>query len=67
MGNSKISPIEIQKHLGGVDYPASKQELVDHVSKNGEKKKEVIEIMKKIPDKKYNSPVDVSKAVSDQQ
>lgn len=25
-----INPIQLQKHLKGVDYPASKQDLIDH-------------------------------------
>jgi hypothetical protein len=30
-----INPIEVQKHLGGVDYPATKEELVQTASENG--------------------------------
>lgn len=63
MENAKASPAEVQKSLHGVDYPASKQDLLDHVKKSGGDNKGVIQIINNLPDKNYNSPVDVSKAV----
>ena len=30
-----FNPIEAQKYLKGVDYPATKQQLVDHARSNG--------------------------------
>jgi hypothetical protein len=30
-----VNPIEMQKALGGVNYPASKEEIVDQASKHG--------------------------------
>lgn len=62
MENSSTSPTQVQKELKGVDYPASKQELLHHVGNSGNKK-EVRDLLEQIPDKKYNSPVDVSKEV----
>lgn len=64
MANSDSSPIDVQKKLKGIDYPASKQDLLNHVKNNGSNK-EVLDLLKNIPDKEYNSPVDVSKAVGD--
>ena len=63
MRNAKVSPAQIQKKLDGVDYPASKQDLIDHVKNSEGNNKEVIQVMDQLPDKDYNSPVDVSKAV----
>lgn len=62
MENSKANPVEVQKELKGVDYPASKQDLLEHVKKNGNKK-EVLDLLEEIPEKKYDSPVEVTKAV----
>ncbi len=57
-----VSPIEIQKALGGVNYPAEKEDLI----KNAEKKyakDDVLSALKDLPDKKYESPADVNKEV----
>ena len=58
-----VSPAQIQQRLDGVDYPASKQDLIKHAGKKGDKNEEVMKVLKQLPDKEYNSPVDVSKEV----
>ena len=58
-----VSPAQIQQSLDGVDYPATKQDLIRHAGKSGDKNEEVMKILKQLPDKDYNSPVDVSKEV----
>ena len=61
MANSNASPAQVQKELKGIDYPASKKDLLNHVGNSGNK--EVHNLLEQIPDKRYNSPVDVSKEV----
>jgi hypothetical protein len=56
------SPIDIQKALSGVDYPATKDQLVSHAEKNGADK-EVLDALQKIPDREYEGPSGVSKEV----
>ena len=58
------SPIEIQKYLGGVDYPASRDSLVEHARSKGADK-DLLEQLGKIPDREYDGPNAVSKAFSD--
>ena len=58
------SPIDIQKALGGVSYPAQKNDLVSNAESSGADDS-VLEALRGIPDKEYESPADVSKAVSD--
>lgn len=66
MTHSFVSPAQIQESLKGMDYPASREELIDHVKKSDhEMSKEVLMVLEKFPKKQYDSPVDVSKAVSD--
>ena len=57
-----VNPIQIQKFLDGVNYPASKQDLIDTARKQGAGD-HVIETLKRMPDKRYGSPVDVSQAI----
>ena len=57
------SPIDIQKALGGVDYPASAGDLVKKAEESGAGD-DVLSALKNLPDKQYESPAEVSKAVA---
>lgn len=61
---AKVNPIQLQKHLKGVDYPASKEQLVQHAQKQGADEN-AISVLQQIPDQEYETPTDVSAAVSD--
>jgi hypothetical protein len=58
------NPIQIQKFLGGIDYPASKETLVSRAKESGADSN-VLDALQNIPDKEYDSPTAVSSAVSD--
>lgn len=60
---ANASPAQIQQSLNGLDYPASKQELIRHAQNNKDKNDEVMDVLNQLPDKDYNSPVDVNKEV----
>ena len=59
-----VSPIDIQKALGGMDYPAKKQQIVEHAEGKSDDK-EVLEALKGIEDREYEGPSGVSAAVFD--
>ena len=59
-----VSPIDVQKALSGMDYPASKQQIVEH-AENGGGSKEVLDALKGIDDREYEGPSGVSSAVFD--
>jgi hypothetical protein len=58
------NPIQIQKFLGGIDYPASKETLISRAKESGADSN-VLDALQNIPDKEYESPTAVSSAVSD--
>jgi uncharacterized protein DUF2795 len=59
------NPVEIEKCLKGVNYPAKKNDLIKHAQQQGANQ-DVIETLKELRgDANFNSPVDVSKAVSE--
>jgi hypothetical protein len=58
------NPIQIQKFLGGVDYPATKETLLSHAKDSGADSN-VLDALQNIADKEYESPTAVSSAVSD--
>jgi hypothetical protein len=52
---SRINPIDIQRHLGGVDYPASKQALIDQARESGADEV-IVRKLQEIPDRQYDGP-----------
>lgn len=61
---AKVNPIQLQKHLKGVDYPASKENLINHAKQNGADE-DALSALEQLPDEKYETPTDVSKAVGE--
>jgi hypothetical protein len=59
-----VSPIDIQKALGGMDYPATKEQIVEHAQQHGGSD-DVVEALKNIEDREYEGPSGVSAAVFD--
>ena len=59
---ANVSPIEIQKALGGVDYPADKEALIENAEKKAADD-DVLSALKDLPDKRYETPADVNKEI----
>ncbi len=55
--------IDVQKYLNGVDYPAGKADLVGTAQGHGAPK-EVIDALEGLPDKQFDSPVQVTEGIS---
>jgi hypothetical protein len=55
--------IEVQKSLSGVDYPASKQDLLEHARSQGAGD-DVLQALQQIPDREYDGPNAVSQEVA---
>ena len=60
---SQPNPIQIQKYLSGVDYPVTRQQLLDKARDNGAGE-DVLAALEKLPDRDYNGPNAVSAEVS---
>jgi hypothetical protein len=60
----KPNPIQMQKFLAGVDYPASRDDLVRHAESKGADEP-VLQNLRAIPDRAYDGPNAVSKAFSE--
>ena len=57
------TPIELQRYLGGVDYPASRDDLVAAARENGAPD-DLVSALENSGTDSFDSPTDVSKAVS---
>lgn len=63
MANDK-NPVDVQRHLSGVDYPASRQDLIDEAN-NQDADDEEVSALQNIPDRDYDSPADVTQELGD--
>ena len=60
---SQSNPIQIQKYLSGVDYPVTKEQLLEKARDNGAGE-DVLAALEKLPERDYNGPNAVSAEVS---
>lgn len=57
------SPIEVQKYLHGLEYPAQRAEIIDKAEEEGADD-EILNLLQQLPDKEYESPIELSSAVA---
>jgi hypothetical protein len=57
-----INPIEVQTHLKGVDYPASKDEVIGTAESNGAPQ-EIVEALQQMDGTEFEGPDDVMAAL----
>ncbi len=55
--------IKVQKFLGGISYPATKQQLIEHARGN-KADDDALGSLEDIPEREYSGPDEVSKAVA---
>jgi Protein of unknown function (DUF2795) len=55
--------IEVQKALGGISYPATRDQLVDH-AKGHNASKDILDALQALPDREYDGPNEVGKAAA---
>ena len=61
---ANINPVQLQKYLSGIDYPASKTDLVNTARREGADQN-AIAVLERLPEKRFNGPNDISQAVSE--
>ena len=61
---ARANPVEVEKSLKGIDFPAKKEDLVKHAQQHGAKQ-EVIETIKNLPEEEFRNAVDVTKAIGE--
>lgn len=53
-----FSPVEIEKYLGGLEFPALKKEIVEKIKSNTDDQS-IISLAEDLPDQRYDSPNDI--------
>lgn len=56
------NPVQVQKFLGGLDYPVDKAQILEKARSEGADEN-VIQTLESIPDGEYESPVSVSREI----
>jgi hypothetical protein len=57
-----VSPAIVEKYLAGMHYPAEKQKLISN-AQNKDAPSDVMGLINKLPEKTYNSPIDITKEI----
>ena len=59
-----VNPIEVEKYLKGVDYPAKKEDLIKHAQQQ-KAPQEVLETLKRVHNETFSKPTDVARAIGE--
>jgi hypothetical protein len=62
---AKINPIEVQKALKGVNYPAKKEDIVRNAKEQGADD-EIVRALENISADEFESPTDINEAIGKQ-
>lgn len=57
-----VNPVQLQKFLGGMDYPCSKTDLMDYARENGADDN-ILKTIQGLGRDHFDTPADVSEAV----
>jgi hypothetical protein len=57
----RVSPITLQKHLKGTNYPASKEDLVRR-AQNNQAPDDILTMIRQLPNQSFESPAEVMRA-----
>jgi hypothetical protein len=57
------NPIDIQKALSGVQYPTTREKLVEQTRRN-HANTDIVDIVSRLPDRDYDSPAAVAKEIA---
>jgi len=59
---AKVNPIQVQKHLKGMGYPATREDVIRKAQESGADER-ILAALKKLPETQFNSPNDISQAL----
>lgn len=52
------NPTQIQKFLGGMEYPAGKNQVIDH-ARGKDAPNDILEVLKQLPEREYEGPTGI--------
>ena len=64
MSQQPVNPVQVEKALKGMDFPASKQEVINYAKQHGADA-QVEQTLNSLPNETFNKPTDISKAIGE--
>lgn len=61
---ANVNPAQVEKFLGGMDYPASRDDLVSYAKQKGADNN-VLQTIQNLPYDNFDTPADVSEAIGE--
>ncbi len=58
-----VDPIEVQKALAGISYPASKDEIIETAQQNDASEEVVESLQQSLDDQQYDGPDEVEESL----
>lgn len=62
----RVSAAEVEMALGGIDFPKSKEELVEYASSKVPEDSPVLDVIRKLPERTYRTASDVAQAFGEE-
>ncbi|RPJ60143.1 MAG: DUF2795 domain-containing protein [Acidobacteria bacterium] len=59
---TKVNPIQLQKYLKGINYPARLKDIVEAARGNKADQK-ILDTLDQLPDREYKNPAEISKEI----
>ncbi len=59
---TKVNPIQLQKYLKGISYPARQSDIVEAARRN-KADQNILETLDQLPDREYKNPAEISKEI----
>jgi hypothetical protein len=57
---AEVTPIDLQRHLGGIEYPATKADIIEQARASGADD-DVISKLETMPEREFSGPHEVMK------
>ncbi len=57
-----MDPTQIQKYLGGLDFPVDKEQVISHAQSRGADE-QALQALRQLPAQRFNSANDISQAM----
>lgn len=64
MSQQPANPIQVEKCLKGMDYPANKNDVINYARQHGADQ-QVEQTLNRLPNETFNKPTDISKAIGE--
>ena len=61
---ANVNPAQVEKYLGGMDYPATRDALADYAKRQGADTN-VLQTIQNLPYDNFDTPADVSEAIGE--